>query len=94
VKKTAGAATAATPMHTVEPMLVYKLKCRGSIPTAAKPVSMPPLAPLIAAASIPRIQMCILFISVYGLARRKRLRFFCSHVAFTDAARTPNNKDQ
>jgi hypothetical protein len=35
----------------------------------------PPLAPLIAPASIPRIQMCILFISVYGRARCKQLRF-------------------
>lgn len=42
------------------------------MPMAAKPVRMPPLAPLIAAA-IPRIQMCILLISVYGRARPNRL---------------------
>src|SRR5262245_47920505 len=54
-----------------------------------KPVGTPPLAPLIAAASIPLIQLCILFTSVYGRARCKRLRFFLSNVAYTDAALTP-----
>src|SRR5260221_10543431 len=40
-------------MRIVAPMPVCKLKCCGSMPTAASPVSTPPLAPLIAAASRP-----------------------------------------
>src|SRR5215470_13353537 len=36
------------------------------MPTAAKRVRMPPAAPLIAAASMPRMQICNLCIVVYG----------------------------
>src|SRR5579859_331313 len=44
---------AATPILTVAPIPACKLKCPGSIPTAAKPVITPPAAPLTPAASIP-----------------------------------------
>jgi len=83
---------AAKPMRMVEPMPACRLKCCGSMPTAAKPVRMPPLAPLIAAASIPRIQMCILVIWGYGRAGRERLDFFVLGAACTDAATTPAQK--
>src|SRR5579862_2570392 len=44
-------AAAARPMRRVEAMPVCRLKCVGSMPTAARPVRMPPLPPLMAAAS-------------------------------------------
>jgi hypothetical protein len=48
--------------------------------------------PLTVAASIPRIQMCILVISVYGRASRERLDFLVLSAAYTDAATTPAQK--
>ena len=48
----------------VAPIPVCKLKCCGSIPTAASPVSTPPAPPLIAAATIPFIQISNCFSSI------------------------------
>src|SRR6266404_6287258 len=50
---TALISAAAIPMRNVAPIPACRLKCCGSMPTAAKPVSTPPAAPLIAAASRP-----------------------------------------
>src|SRR5579885_1160223 len=50
---------AAAPMRKVAPVPVCRLKCCGSMPTAANPVRTPPAAPLIAAAKIPRSQISI-----------------------------------
>src|SRR5712691_2522750 len=55
---TALMAAAATAILNVAPMPAFRLKCCGSIPTAAKPVSTPPAAPEMAAARIPLSQMC------------------------------------
>src|SRR5882724_2417731 len=49
---------AAAAMRSVAPLPDCKLKCCGSIPTAANPVSTPPAAPLMAAARIPFNQIC------------------------------------
>src|SRR6266851_3345577 len=50
---TALISAAAAPMRNVAPIPVCRLKCCGSMPTAARPVRTPPAAPLIAAASKP-----------------------------------------
>src|SRR5260370_4299693 len=48
---------AAAPMRNVAAIPACKLKCCGSMPTAASPVSTPPAAPVIAAATIPLSQI-------------------------------------
>src|SRR5271154_5806566 len=48
---------AAIPMRAVAPRPACRLKCAGSIPTAARPVMTPPAAPLMAAARTPLNQM-------------------------------------
>src|SRR5579871_139776 len=48
---------AAVPMRAVAPSPVWRLKCAGSMPTAARPVMTPPAAPLMAAATTPLNQM-------------------------------------
>jgi len=51
---------AAMPMRIVGADTRLQIEMLRSIPTAANPVSTPPLAPLMASASRPRIQRCIL----------------------------------
>src|SRR5690242_5892022 len=74
---------AAAAMRNVALIPVCKLKCCGSMPTAANPVSTPPAPPLTAAASKPFSQSSIRFIRVYHCA----LEFPCCVAHFRDPNR-------